>query len=110
MQVVSRQWSKDEFKAYLLLFSAQANMVESASEKAFILQRVGVEHYEHIHEEIDKDNDYQSIQKILDYLQRFIVNLIIFKPKKSFKNFLRLVSIVLYITLLYKVVYKIWNI
>jgi GT2 family glycosyltransferase len=53
---------------------------------------------------------FHIIKNFIDYFQRFIVNLIIFKPKKSFKNFLRLVSIVLYITLLYKVVYKIWNI
>jgi len=50
------------------------------------------------------------IKNFIDYFQRFIVNLIIFKPKKSFKNFLRLVSIILYITLLYKIVYKIWKI
>ena len=38
----------------------------------------------------------------VDYLQRFIVNLLFFKFKKSIKNFLRLVSIFLYITMLYK--------
>jgi GT2 family glycosyltransferase len=53
---------------------------------------------------------FHIIKNFIDYLQRFIVNLITCKPKKSFKNLLRLVSITLYITLLYKVVYKIWNI
>ena len=53
---------------------------------------------------------FHIIKNFIDYFQRFIINLIIFKPKKSFKNFLRLVSIILYITLLYKVVYRIWNI
>ena len=53
---------------------------------------------------------FHIIKNFVDYFQRFIVNLIILKPKKSFKNFLRLVSIILYITLLYKIVYKIWNI
>ena len=38
----------------------------------------------------------------VDYLQRFIVNLLFFKFKKSIKNFLRLVSIFLYITMLHK--------
>ena len=38
----------------------------------------------------------------VDYLQRFIFNLLFFKFKKSFKNFLRLVSIFLYITMLHK--------
>jgi GT2 family glycosyltransferase len=53
---------------------------------------------------------FHIIKNFIDYIQRFIVNLIIFKPKKSFKNFLRLLSIILYITLLYKIIYKIWNI
>ena len=52
----------------------------------------------------------KEIKNFIDYFQRFIVNLIIFKPKKSYKNFLRLISIFLYITMLYAVVYKIWNI
>ena len=38
----------------------------------------------------------------VDYLQRFIFNLLFFKFKKSFKNFLRLVSIFLYITMFHK--------
>ena len=38
----------------------------------------------------------------VDYLQRFIFNLLFFKFKKSIKNFLRLVSIFMYITMLYK--------
>ena len=37
-----------------------------------------------------------------DYSQRFIFNLLFFKFKKSIKNFLRLVSIFLYITMLHK--------
>ena len=53
---------------------------------------------------------FHIIKNFIDYFQRFIVNLIIFKPIKSFKYFLRLVSIILYITLLYKVIYRIWNI
>ncbi len=53
---------------------------------------------------------FHIIKNFIDYFQRFIINLIIFKPKKSYKNFLRLISIILYITMLYKVVYKIWNI
>ena len=53
---------------------------------------------------------FHIFKNFIDYFQRFIVNLIIFKPIKSFKNFLRLVSIILYITLLYKVIYRIWNI
>ena len=42
------------------------------------------------------------IKFVVDYLQRFIFNLLFFKFKKSIKNFLRLVSIFLYITMLHK--------
>jgi N-acetylglucosaminyl-diphospho-decaprenol L-rhamnosyltransferase len=40
-----------------------------------------------------------------DYLQRFIFNLLLFRFRKSFKNFLRLVSIFLYITMLHKLIF-----
>ena len=40
-----------------------------------------------------------------DYFQRFIFNLLLFKFKKSFKNLLRLISIFLYLTNLYKILY-----
>ena len=42
---------------------------------------------------------------IVDYLQRFIFNLLLFRFRKSFKNFLRLVSIFLYITMLHKLIF-----
>ena len=41
---------------------------------------------------------------MVDYLQRFIFNLLLFRFRKSFKNFLRLVSIFLYITMLHKLI------
>ena len=42
---------------------------------------------------------------VVDYLQRFIFNLLILRFNKSFKNFLRLVSLFLYITMMYKLVF-----
>ena len=42
---------------------------------------------------------------MVDYLQRFIFNLLLFRFRKSFKNFLRLVSIFLYITMLHKLIF-----
>jgi len=44
-------------------------------------------------------------KNFIDYLQRFIINLLIFRFKKSLKNFLRLISIFLYITMLYKLIF-----
>ena len=45
----------------------------------------------------------------LDYLQRVIFNILKFRFNKSFKNLLRLISIILYVTKLYKPIYKHWN-
>ena len=45
----------------------------------------------------------------IDYLQRFIINLLFFNFKKSLKNLLRIISIILYITLSYKFVYRFWK-
>ncbi len=43
--------------------------------------------------------------QIIDYFQRFFFNLIFLKIKKSFKNLLRILSIFLFITSLYKFIY-----
>jgi GT2 family glycosyltransferase len=53
---------------------------------------------------------YQLIKNFFDYLQRTIVNLIKLNFNKSFKNFLRLISIFIYITSTYKLIYKLWKI
>ena len=49
---------------------------------------------------------FQIIKNLFDYIQRFFVNLILFKFKKSYKNFLRLISLILFVSLLYKLIYK----
>jgi GT2 family glycosyltransferase len=49
-------------------------------------------------------------KNFFDYLQRFFVNLLFFRFKKSYKNFLRLISIVLFISFSYKLLYKFRNI
>lgn len=67
-------WTQQEFKAYLLLYASQSDMIESAEEKDFILSRVPVETYNKIHAEFDEDNDYQSIQKIMHNCRRYKYN------------------------------------
>lgn len=53
---------------------------------------------------------YHLMKNLLDYTQRLLKNLIIFNFKKTFKNFNRLISIILYITFLYKIIYRFWKI
>ncbi len=64
-------WTKEEFKAYLLLYAANANYFESEAEKEKILLMVDENTYKRIHRELDHDNDYQSIQKILHNVEKF---------------------------------------
>lgn len=64
-------WTKAEFKAYLLAYCAQSDYVETQEEKDFILDLVSSETYKSVHLDLSKDNDYQSIQKIQDHLEKF---------------------------------------
>jgi hypothetical protein len=64
-------WTREELKAYLLLYAANANYIETEEEKETILAMVNPETFKRIHRELAKDNDYQSIQKIQHNLQRF---------------------------------------
>jgi Fe-S cluster biosynthesis and repair protein YggX len=57
-------WSDKEFKAYLLLYCAYADMFEHKEEKQLIKEKVGKGIYKKVHEEFDDDNDFTRIQKI----------------------------------------------
>ena len=50
------------------------------------------------------------IKNFIEYFQRFFVNLLILRFKKSFKNLLRIISLLLYITSLYKILYNFWRV
>ena len=71
MNEITSNWTKEEFKAYLLLYAAFADHVETEDEKAFILSRVDNVTYENIHKEFDADNDYRSIQKLLQAAKKY---------------------------------------
>lgn len=62
-------WTKDEMVAYILLFCANSNFIESNTEKNTIIEQVDMKTFQKIHDEFDKDNDYQSIQKIIKGLE-----------------------------------------
>ena len=54
-------WSKDEFLAYLLIYAAQINQIETEEEKEFIESRFDPKILKNIYKEINNDNDYQRI-------------------------------------------------
>ncbi len=69
MQQTEQNWTSDEFLAYTLLYSAHADYFFDDEEKDLILSKIDNSIYESILRELSKDNDYQSLQKILTYTQ-----------------------------------------
>ena len=61
---MNTNWTKKEFKAYILLYAAQADYSISSEEKEVILSKVDKQTYKKIKNELKKDNDFQSIEKI----------------------------------------------
>lgn len=61
-------WSKEDFKTYILTYIAQSDYTETEEESTYILSKVDGESYKKIHKEISDDNDYQSVEKIQNYL------------------------------------------
>ena len=62
-------WTKKELIAYVLLYVANADFKEANTERDVIASKVDRETFQKIHDEFDKDNDFQSIQKILKGLE-----------------------------------------
>lgn len=58
-------WTKEELVAYILLYTAHSNFEEDNMEKNVIISKVDMQTFQKIHDEFDQDNDYQSIQKIM---------------------------------------------
>lgn len=70
MKEHNTQWTKEELSAYLLLYCANADYIETEEEIELIRSKVDRERYKAIHKEFDNDNDYQSIQKIESTIER----------------------------------------
>jgi hypothetical protein len=71
MSELNVNWDKEQFKAYLLIYAAQANFNESEEEKELILSKVDPLVYKQMHRELEKDNDYQRLEKILYCVDKF---------------------------------------
>lgn len=74
MEQPTQHWTNDEFLAYTLLYSAHADYFFDDEEKDLILSKVNNNIYQDILKELSKDNDYQSLQKILAYTQEHKFN------------------------------------
>ena len=67
MEDLKISWTKNEFIAYLLIYAAQANQIETKEEKEFIESRFDLKMLKNIYKEINSDNDYTRIQKVMVY-------------------------------------------
>jgi hypothetical protein len=65
-----KNWTNDEFLAYTLLYAAHVDYYFDNEEKKLILSKVNKNVYKNILKELKKDNDYQSLQKILAYTDK----------------------------------------
>ena len=70
MEVVHPTWSYDQFKAYLLIFAAESNQVITTEEKDYIEAQFDALLVKTVQKEINKDNDFQRIQKIMGYIEQ----------------------------------------
>lgn len=61
---MTTNWTKKDLNAYLLIYCANADFTENIDEIDFIKKEVGEDLYKKMHKEFNKDNDYQSIEKI----------------------------------------------
>ena len=67
MEDIKLSWTRDEFIAYLLIYAAQINQIETEEEKEFIASKIDSQILKNIYKEINNDNDYQRIQKVMVY-------------------------------------------
>jgi thiosulfate/3-mercaptopyruvate sulfurtransferase len=67
-------WTKEELVAYILLYTAHSNFEEANLEKNVIISKVDMRTFQKIHDEFDKDNDYQSLQKIIQGVEQHQYN------------------------------------
>ena len=71
MKNTETNWSKNEFKAYLFLYAAQADYIITDTEKDIIEELVDKRQYHKIFRELENDNDIVSIKKIEYNLKKF---------------------------------------
>ncbi|MFD2725883.1 sulfurtransferase [Hyunsoonleella rubra] len=64
-----KTWTKEELLAYILIYVSHSDLNETWNEKEYMLSRVDKKIYERMHKQFKKDNDYQSIQKIIEAVQ-----------------------------------------
>lgn len=58
------KWTIEKLKAYLFIYCANADFIESKQEDELIISKVGKEVFESTHLEYNQDSDYDKVLKI----------------------------------------------
>lgn len=74
MEEIKNNWTEERFKAYVMLYCANADFVESEDEKELVKSKFGEDMFDSVHVEFDSDNDFQRIQKIQGAAQKLEYN------------------------------------
>lgn len=70
MEKQETTWTKEEFQAYLLLYCASADFKFNDEEKQIIKSKLCDEKFQNICKEFNSDNDFESLQKIIQTKER----------------------------------------
>lgn len=65
----NNNWTREEFKAYLLMHAAQVDNQMVEEEFDLLHDKISDFVYNKIKKEIKQDNDYQRIEKLLNYIK-----------------------------------------
>ena len=64
-----KNWTKEEFKAYMLIYASESDHTVSEEEKEMLESRLDQYLLKKIGKQIKDDNDYQRLQKVSAYIQ-----------------------------------------
>ena len=64
----TQNWTRNEFKAYVLVYAAHCNFFESIEEQEYILSKVDEKTFHKIHTEVVIDSDENNLNKIQKYV------------------------------------------
>ena len=69
MDNIESSWTKEKFKAYLMVYASQSDQVETEEEKDHLESHFDESLLKEIKKEINKDNDFSRIQKIMSHVK-----------------------------------------
>jgi len=64
-----KEWNPEEFKTYVLLYASEIDHKVTEEEKSLLEIRLNKDALFKIKKEIKLDNDYQRLQKIIDFIK-----------------------------------------